>query len=135
MERIILETMVGEVQVGVLMGVGILRDEILALDELLEEGGEGEKEMREGDKMSLQQWIEEGEDFIVELEGMKRLIGEREAEMRYMKEVVRMYGDERVESECISEGSSSVSAEDEDGSPPPIPRRSSKRAVPIKGLE
>lgn len=136
MERIVLETMVGEVQVGVLMGVGILRVEVMGIDEGM--GGEGIREGLEGDRERLEEWIKEGEDFVIELDGLKRIIGERDAEMRYMKEVVKVYGNEGLERECSSEGPGgfvNAQEEDEEDVAPPIPRRSSKRNPPIEGLK
>ncbi|KAE8446981.1 hypothetical protein EG329_011463 [Mollisiaceae sp. DMI_Dod_QoI] len=114
-ERIMLETTIGGVQIGLLMGVGILRSALRECG-LMKDGVEGKGEGQEevsgsgsekqenekergvsGERKRLEEWILEGEGFVGDLEVLKEVIRERYGENRGSQET-------RIESDRGSVG-------------------------------
>lgn len=147
--KILLGMVISGIQVGLLMGVGVLRDvlgdfetgseveeagsdgsvrEEGCLGSDISEVGDDEKEMVE-----LREWIREGEAFVDDLEVLREVIGERYSGVGRRRRLRR----KRVEREKVEQGweeKSGVEGSQENADkdldvPPPIPEKSSRRPL------
>jgi hypothetical protein len=132
---ILLGMVISGMQVGILMGVGVLRSVL----EGFEMASEGEDEKggkdRDRERWELEEWILEGERFVSDLEVLREAIGERYSGLgRRGVEVelsVENLGNGEGE-EVLEEhgGVQSIRGEKDEDVPPPIPERSSRRPKP-----